>query len=169
VSTLLPVFLLSPRGGVFILIIYSNEKALKSVKDNVAHAQERLYPTVSSPVLPTTLALKDYVGRYTHPVYPAFTVSLVSDPTPYLIAYSMDIVETKLKLTHVSGDFFTAEVKLFQFCNEPVTVSRVQFQVDVEGIPKFGADLDFDSDTNRCMIWFERFSHGPSLNSNSSS
>lgn len=130
------------------------------MKDKASHAQERLYPLVPSPPLPTTLPLAEYAGRYTHPVYPAFTISLSSDSEPYLTAYSNDMMETKLKLTHVSGDFFTAELRVFHYARDPSAICRVEFRVDVKGAPTFGIDLEFDFDDGQEMVWFERSNDG---------
>lgn len=126
------------------------------MKDKALHAREYLYPSIPSPPLPTTLPLADYVGRYTHPVYPAFTISLSSEPEPQLVAHATDLVETKLTLSHVSRDFFTAELRVFRFARDVSAVGRVEFQVDAKGMPKFGAELDFASDDGGAMIWFER-------------
>ena len=132
---------------------------MESIKNKVSHAQEHLYPSIPSPPLPTTLTLSNYVGKYTHPVYPAFTISLSSDPEPHLVASAKEVVETELKLTHVSRDFFTAELRVFRYAKEPSAVCRVEFEVDVKGVPKFGAELDFVSDDGGRMVWFERSSH----------
>ncbi|EXJ89927.1 hypothetical protein A1O3_02994 [Capronia epimyces CBS 606.96] len=136
------------------------KKGEESVKDRVQHAQKYLYPSIPSPPLPTTLPLADYVGRYTHPVYPAFTISLSTDPEPHLIAYAMDMVETTLKLTHVSRDFFTAELRVFRYARDPCAVGRAEFQVDAKGVPKFGAELDFASEDGGGKIWFKRSNDG---------
>ena len=72
----------------------------------------------------------------------------------------MEMVETELKLTHVSRDFFTAELKVFHYAKVPSAICRVEFQVDVKGVPKFGAELNFVSDSSKGMVWFERSSKG---------
>lgn len=115
-----------------------------------------MYPSIPSPPLSPTLPLSEYVGKYIHPVYPAFTISLSSDPEPHLIAYAMEMVETKLKLNHVSRDFFTAELTVFRYAKDPAAVCRAEFQIDEKGVPKFGAELDFVFDDTGGMVWFER-------------
>jgi hypothetical protein len=129
---------------------------LESVKDKIIHAKETLYPSIPSPPLPPTLPLSEYVGTYNHPVYPPITISLSSDPEPHLVAYAIEIVEIKLKLNHVSRDFFTAELKVFRHAKDPVAVCRAEFQIDAKGVPKFGAELDFVFDETGGMVWFER-------------
>lgn len=143
-------------GPCFTNSSHSYEKSLEAVKDQVAHAQERLYPSIPSPSLPTTLPLADYVGTYTHPVYPSLTITLSSDPEPVLLAENTGLIPTKIKLTHVSRDYFTAELRIFHYAHDPSAVCRVQFQVDVKGVPKFGAELEFDTGDTGDMIWFER-------------
>lgn len=119
-------------------------------------ARERLYPSAPSPGLPHALPLEQYAGTYIHPAYPDFTISLQGDKEPGLRVALSGSLNVTMKLEHVSGEYFVAEVFEYMCVPEPSAIVKAEFHISVAGqVDRFGVIADF-SDMPDTMIWFDR-------------
>lgn len=131
------------------------QKRLADRRKQHCTARERLYPSIPSPARPLSLPLEDYAGTYTHPAHPDLIISVTSDPEPRLHVDVTGAFRVKMSLTHVSADFFLAEIRNFVWAPVPDAVVRAEFQISPEGrVVRFGAVVDVDMPDT--LIWFER-------------
>lgn len=119
-------------------------------------ARERLYPYIPSTPRPLSQPLAEYAGIYTHAAHPDFIISVTSEDEPQLNVRVTGAFRIKLRLKHVSADYFLAEVWSFVHATDPDTVVRAEFRLDVTGkVRRFGAAVDF-ADMPDTLIWFEK-------------
>ncbi|EED23037.1 penicillin-binding protein, putative [Talaromyces stipitatus ATCC 10500] len=132
------------------------QKRLAQRREYNSTAQQRLYPSIPSPARPLSLPLTNYTGTYTHPAHPDLIISVTSDDDPQLNVLLTGSFPTRMKLKHVTAEFFLAEIFLFRFHQESDAVVKAEFQINAEGrVTRFGAAIDF-ADMPDTLIWFER-------------
>jgi Domain of unknown function (DUF3471) len=136
----------------------STQNKLTLRKEYNSTAKQRLYPSVPSPARPPSLPLSEYTGTYTHPAYPDFIISMTSDDEPQLHVLVTGSFPTRMNLSHVSAEFFLAELFVFRFGQEADAVVKAEFQIDAEGkVARFGAAIDF-ANMPGTLIWFDHSS-----------
>ena len=126
---------------------------LEERRAELANARERLYPTVPGHILPTSLKIEKYAGRYVHAAYGVmeFVVvgnSLVADRLKQEIAM-------EIRLEHVSGEFWLATLAVVNRDKQDMEVVRAEFRVDADGeCRRFG--IEFEPRMKGEKIWFTR-------------
>ena len=126
---------------------------LEERRAELANARERLYPTVPGHILPTSLKIEKYAGRYVHAAYGVmeFVVvgnSLVADRLKHEIAM-------EIRLEHVSGEFWLATLAVVNRDKQDMEVVRAEFRVDADGeCRRFG--IEFEPRMKGEKIWFTR-------------
>jgi Domain of unknown function (DUF3471) len=85
---------------------YSNLNFLEELKEKAQNVKQRIYPSLPSPALPTTLPLSAYVGTYAHPGYQTVTVTLDEAKNTLHADRSFVTFPERLNFEHISGDYF---------------------------------------------------------------
>ncbi|KAJ5784826.1 uncharacterized protein N7503_010038 [Penicillium pulvis] len=132
------------------------QKKIAKIEEMRLTARERLYPSAPSPGLSHALPLQEYAGKYTHPAYPDFIISLRGDEDSGLHVALSGSLNVTMNLKHVSGEYFVAEIFEYMCVPEPSAIVKAEFHISVAGqVDRFGVIADF-SDMPDTTIWFDR-------------
>ncbi|PVH88479.1 beta-lactamase/transpeptidase-like protein [Cadophora sp. DSE1049] len=128
-----------------------DEHFQKERDENHPDTKEDLYPKLPEPPLPTTLELSAYAGEYFHSGWGTHVVELKDGK---LQVDSRDRTwKYILMLTHVSGEFFVAEVDILDV-REKFNL-RAEFRIGPDGrVVDLGIEYIEELDGEK--IWFER-------------
>lgn len=122
-------------------------------RGDIAQAREQLYPFVPVKPAPPSLLLGKYAGSYSHPGYGV--MDFVVDGAGLIADRTEQEVGMKVKLEHVSGEFWLAHLHVSNGDERDVKVVRAEFYISVDGkAVKFGAELEPRMGSNK--IWFVR-------------
>lgn len=122
-------------------------------RGDIAQAREQLYPFVPVKPAPPSLPLGKYAGSYSHPGYGV--MDFVVDGAGLIADRTKQEVGMKVKLEHVSGEFWLAHLHVSNGDERDVKVVRAEFYISVDGkAVKFGAELEPRMGSNK--IWFVR-------------
>ncbi|KAL4959045.1 beta-lactamase/transpeptidase-like protein [Aspergillus stella-maris] len=136
---------------------------------------DALYPNLpdKSSLLPHPLSLASYEGVYTHPAYPAISISSTcrpfnpTTPTPskwtgsHLCGSFQDIIDMATSnltfdFLHITGQYWT----LVMEAEGMQDGTRVEFDIAPEGlVSKVGIEFEVTMREKKGKIWFERESH----------
>jgi len=120
------------------------------------HARDICFPTLPSPVLPSTLPLASYAGTYYHPGYQNLTISLdVSTKTLHADRSSSTCPE-HMSFEHVSGEFFVVTSNIVGDLNAlfPQTY-KSEFRIGADGkVEQVG--IRWEEEMGEEKIWLRR-------------
>lgn len=86
--------------------------------------------------------LVDYLGYYTHPIYPSF--NLTTHDRKLELKIDGDLLKGKVELEHVSGEHWLGTLS-DGYTGEVMGKMRAEFKVDVAGkVTAFGLELEHE-------------------------
>ncbi|KAH0536105.1 hypothetical protein FGG08_006991 [Glutinoglossum americanum] len=130
-------------------------QALEYLKYLIATARYRLYPTIPSPPLPSTLQLSSYTGTYFHPAYHNITFKF-NESQGRLFANVTDNTWTyDLDLEHISGDYFLGYLSRPAAAEGVLGAGKAEFLVGASGVVgRVGVQLEGQMGDE--LVWFDR-------------